>query len=115
MTEKDLQQIHHHMQKCIEQAGGRIDGIYYCTELESINRKPNPGMALQAQQHFPDIDFSQSVMVGNSMSDMEFGRNIGATTVFVTTTNPSVDRSSENIDHVYTSLEDFAAALQSLR
>jgi D-glycero-D-manno-heptose 1,7-bisphosphate phosphatase len=115
MTEKDLQQIHHNMQKSIELAGGRIDGIYYCTEMESVNRKPNPGMALQAQQDFPGIEFSQSVMVGNSMSDMEFGRNIGATTVFVTTTNPSVNKSSENIDAVYTSLEDFASALQSLR
>lgn len=115
MTKKDLQQIHSNMQKSIELAGGRIDGIYYCTELESINRKPNPGMALQAQQDFPDIDFSQSIMVGNSMSDMEFGRNIGATTVFVTTTNPAVDRSSKNIDHVYASLEEFANSLQSLR
>ncbi len=115
MTEKELQQIHHNMKKSIELAGGRIDGIYYCTELESNNRKPGTGLALQAKNDFPDIDLSRSVMVGNSMSDMEFGRNIGATTVFVTTTNPSVDTSDKKIDAVYKSLEDFAYSLQSLR
>ena len=115
MTEKELQQIHHNMQKSIELAGGRIDGIYYCTELESNFRKPATGMALQAQKDFPDVDFSKAIMLGNSISDMEFGRNIGAATVFVTTTNPSVDKSDERIDAVYNSLEDFAAALQSLR
>jgi D-glycero-D-manno-heptose 1,7-bisphosphate phosphatase len=115
MTEKELQQIHANMQKSIELAGGRIDGIYYCTELESAFRKPAPGMALQAQKDFPDIDFNKSIMVGNSMSDMEFGRNIGAATVFVTTTNPSVDKADERMDAVYNSLENFAAALQSLR
>jgi D-glycero-D-manno-heptose 1,7-bisphosphate phosphatase len=115
MTEKDLQHIHHNMQKDIELAGGRLDGIYYCADLEGPCRKPLPGMALQAQKDFPGIDFKRSVMVGNSMSDMEFGRNIGATTVFVTTTNSSIDRADSRVDAVYKSLEDFAAALQSLR
>jgi histidinol-phosphate phosphatase family protein len=116
MTENDLQEIHHNMQTTIEHAGGRIDGMYYCTEPDgSFCRKPAPGMALQAQKDFPDVDFSKSVMVGNSMSDMEFGRNIGATTVFVTTTNPTVDHTDSRFDAVYKSLEDFANALQSLR
>lgn len=115
MTEKDLQQIHNNMKKSIELAGGRIDGIYHCPELEGHCRKPAPGMALQAQKDFPAIDFTKSVMIGNSMSDMEFGRNIGATTVFVTTTNPLVDRHDSRIDAVYNSLEDFANALQTLR
>jgi len=115
MEEKDLQHIHSNMQKSIELAGGRIDSIYYCTELDSPNRKPNPGMAYQAQKEFPGADFSKSIMVGNSISDMEFGRNIGATTVFLTTTNPSVTEADERIDAVYNSLEDFAKALQTLR
>lgn len=115
MTEDDLHNIHHHMQKSIELAGGRLDGIYYCSELESINRKPNPGMAFQALKDFPDLDLGKSIMVGNSMSDMEFGRNIGATTIFVTTTNPKVDKADKNIDAVYGTLADFASALQSQR
>ncbi len=115
MTVEDLHTIHRNMQTSIELAGGRIDGIYYCPELESINRKPHTGMALQAQKDFPDLDFSKSIMVGNSMSDMEFGRNIGATTVFVSTTNKAADPNDERIDYLYGSLGDFASALQSQR
>ncbi|MBL0359230.1 MAG: HAD-IIIA family hydrolase [Chitinophagaceae bacterium] len=112
MTEKDLHHIHRNMQKSIELAGGRIDGIYYCTELEaeSTCRKPNTGMALKAKEEHPDIDFSQSIMVGNSFSDMEFGRNIGAATVFLTTTKPVVDNNDNRMDAVYKSLADFADA-----
>jgi histidinol phosphatase-like enzyme len=41
------------------------------------------GMGLQAQQDFPDIDFKQSVMIGDSMSDMQFGRNLGMFTIWI--------------------------------
>lgn len=116
MTEETLQHIHQMMQQQIAIAGGRIDGIYYCTEADGHHcRKPLPGMAHLAKLDFPGIDFRKSVMVGNSMSDMEFGRNIGATNIFVATTNPLVDRNDTRIDAVYASLPDFVAALQSLR
>ena len=50
------------MVKEFEDAGGRIDKIYYSVDFEtdSPNRKPNPGMGLQAQKDFPEIDFSKS-------------------------------------------------------
>ncbi|MFY7651497.1 MAG: D-glycero-alpha-D-manno-heptose-1,7-bisphosphate 7-phosphatase, partial [Chitinophagaceae bacterium] len=66
MTEADLAAIHAFMLAEIQQAGGRIDAIFYCTDTaaESPNRKPNPGMAFQAKQQFPHINFQQSVMVG---------------------------------------------------
>ena len=34
-------------------------------------------MALKAQEDFPHIDFNKSIIVGDSMSDMEFVRNAG--------------------------------------
>jgi histidinol phosphatase-like enzyme len=36
------------------------------------SRKPSIGMALQAQRDFPDIDFSRSLMIGDSESDRQF-------------------------------------------
>jgi histidinol-phosphate phosphatase family protein len=77
MTEETLQEIHKKMVTEIERHGGRIDKIHYCTALEDNdpNRKPNIGMALQAKQDFPDIDFSRSVMIGDSEKDMEFAKN----------------------------------------
>jgi D-glycero-D-manno-heptose 1,7-bisphosphate phosphatase len=45
MTEIDLAEIHDYMLAKMQQSGGRIDKIYYCTALtnEDVNRKPNPG------------------------------------------------------------------------
>ena len=77
MTQADLEDVHRHMIADIENAGGRIDKVYVCTELESahsINRKPEIGMALQAQRDFPEVDFHRSVMVGDSKSDELFAQ-----------------------------------------
>ena len=110
---EDLNFVHQNMVAAITEAGGRIDGIYFCTDVEkdSPNRKPNAGMGLQAKKDFPTIDFNKVVMVGNNFSDMEFGRNIGAKTIFLSTTNPGVDPSDKRIDAVYKSLLDFAQSL----
>ncbi len=109
----DLETIHTNMQQEIENAGGRIDAIYYCGDLDnnSINRKPNPGMGLQAAKRFADIDLSKAVMVGNTISDMEFGRTLGIYTVFLPTTRPEVKLDDDRIDAVYETLFDFAKAL----
>lgn len=109
--EENLKLIHENMIRDIEAVGGKIDAIYYCPELESPNRKPNPGMGLQAVIDFTDIDLSKAIMVGNTLSDMEFGRNLGIKTVFLTTTRPEVDTSDERIDEVYPSLIAFALDL----
>ena len=87
MTGEALKDIHRGMKGEIISAGGRIDRIYTCTAVadNDHNRKPNTGMALQAHEDFPDINFKKSVMVGNSLSDMEFGKRMGMHTVFITT------------------------------
>jgi histidinol-phosphate phosphatase family protein len=113
MTEDSLQDIHKNMLEEITKAGGRIDTIYYCTALDSnhSHRKPNPGMAFQAKQDFPEIDFSKSLMVGNNISDMEFGRNAGMHTVFVKTTSPDQELPHPAIDLAFDDLLHFAKAL----
>lgn len=110
---EDLDIIHKNMQVEIENAGGRIDRIYFCTDLdtESPNRKPNPGMGLQAINHFPDIDINKTIMIGNTISDMQFGRNLGIKTIFLPTTRAEVRFDDERIDAVYDSLFSFAKAL----
>jgi len=83
MSESQLISIHDKMIQMIENNGGRIDKIYYCTATNDDNfyRKPNPGMALCAQNDFPTILFSKSIMVGDSLSDMQFGKRLGMKTV----------------------------------
>jgi histidinol-phosphate phosphatase family protein len=111
----DLQLMHRNMISEIELAGGRIDGLYYCPEIddEHPNRKPNPGMGLQAVKDFPSIYLSKAIMVGNTLSDMQFGRNLGVKTVFLPTTRPEVDLNDERIDAVYDSLLAFARDIES--
>lgn len=109
----NLTEIHNKMKSSIQLAGGRIDAIYFCPDLDenSPNRKPNPGMGYQAKQDFPEIDFTKSIMVGNTLSDMEFGRNIGAYTIFLPTTRPEVELSDSRIDLVQNTLLDFSRTL----
>ncbi len=113
MTVADLDRIHQHMQSDIKKNGGRIDRIYYCSDLadDSINRKPNPGMAYQAKEDFPAIDFSKSIIAGNRISDMKFGRNAGMHTVFMATTHPETAFPDPLIDLRYPDLLSFAKAI----
>lgn len=113
MSEADLSNIHEQMTSEILAGGGKIAQIYYCTSINNDhpNRKPNPGMAFQAQLDHPEINFSKSMMVGNKHSDMLFGRNAGMYTVYLTTTNPEQPFPHADIDLAYASLADFAEAL----
>jgi D-glycero-alpha-D-manno-heptose 1-phosphate guanylyltransferase len=113
MTEEMLQLIHKKMVTEIEQAGGRIDGIYYCTAINNDHpcRKPNPGMAVRTRADFPAIDMSRSIMVGNNISDMQFGRNAGMHTVFIKSTRPDQVLPHPDIDLAFNSLAEFAKCL----
>jgi histidinol-phosphate phosphatase family protein len=109
MTHEDLQNIHRQMQTAISKNGGRIDAIYYCPDLatdEDSCRKPAGFMAIQAKKDFPEIDFTKSIMAGDTPSDMAFGRNAGMKTVFINTNNTPVDLSV--YDAVFADLPAFA-------
>ena len=113
MTIEDLHDVHAYMLEEIVKQNGRINKIYYCTDLDnsSPNRKPNTGMALQAQKDFPQIDFSKSIMAGNKLSDMQFARNAGMYSVFIASTNPEIAFPHELINARFNSLLEFAKAI----
>ena len=86
MTLQDVDSIHDFMKKEIEAKKGRIDAIYVCPQLKSDPnnfRKPSPKMAYMAQHDFPEIDLEKSIMIGDSNSDIEFGRNAGMYTILI--------------------------------
>lgn len=96
MSAQDLEQLHEIMLEKIHEAGGRIDRVYACMEHESaqsINRKPNPGMAWQAQADFPNLNLEESIMVGDSVSDLVFGQQLKMRTVLLTT-KPDLDQAA---------------------
>ncbi len=107
---EDLELIHKNMHYELDYFKGKIDKIYFSPYLEKENhptRKPSIGMALQAQKDFPEIDFSKSIIVGDSMSDMAFGRNAGMKTVYIS----EQEKKHEHIDFQFSSLLYFCLAL----
>ena len=113
MTENDLLAIHELMTTSVKDAGGRIDKIYYCTSIDDAHpdRKPNPGMALRAMKEHPAVQKHLSIMVGNTLSDMKFGKSAGIYTVLLTTTDIRVTLPHPLVDLQYDSLSEFAADL----
>jgi D-glycero-D-manno-heptose 1,7-bisphosphate phosphatase len=88
MTRQELDVLHSWMLEEIQQTGGRIDQIYACTEharQPGNCRKPNPDMGHWAQRDFPEVDFNYALMVGDSFSDIQFGKGLGMKTVWVDT------------------------------
>ena len=86
MTQNDLDHIHEQMLADLNKNGGKVDAIYAATAAKitpTSLHKPNPGMALKAKKYFPKIDFKKSIIVGDSISDMEFGFGLGMWTVLV--------------------------------
>lgn len=95
MNEAQLAEIHQKMIHEIAAAGGLIDAVYHCPDLSSVPnncRKPAPAMALKAQADFPAIDFQTSIMVGDSVSDLEFGQNLGMYTVLIEGKSDELDK-----------------------
>jgi D-glycero-D-manno-heptose 1,7-bisphosphate phosphatase len=113
MTMEALREISTNMRSVIAEHGGRIDKVYAATATtdDDHNRKPNTGMGLQAQEDFPQIDFKKSVIVGNSMSDMEFGKRLSMHTIFLTTKHEPVALPNDLVDEQYDSLYAWATRL----
>lgn len=115
MSEADLHAIHGGFMEQVQQAGGRIDKIYFCAALKeqhSFWRKPSIGMAIAARRDYPGIRLKNSVMVGDSRSDMLFGKRAGMTTVLVGDEPQIARREPSLVDYCYCDLLAFARAVQ---
>lgn len=110
MSEYDLIEVHRKLQEAIPW----IDRIYHCPTLvqaNSFHRKPNIGMALQARHDYPQLRLKESTMVGDSMTDMLFGRRAGMTTVLVGNHSNVHLVCPHLVDYHYPTLADFAQAI----
>ncbi|HVB34516.1 MAG TPA: HAD-IIIA family hydrolase [Patescibacteria group bacterium] len=80
------------MKASVEQAGGKLDGVYYCLHhpegsvegyrLRCDCRKPGAGLFRQAAGEW-GIDLSRSYTIGDGVVDILAGRDAGTRTVFV--------------------------------
>jgi D-glycero-D-manno-heptose 1,7-bisphosphate phosphatase len=84
-TADDVRQIHSALQSWLQSQSAHIDAFYFCPhDTQQCNcRKPLPGLFDQARAKIPEINAVSSVMIGDSLSDIEFGHRLGMTTVFL--------------------------------
>lgn len=82
-----LEEIHARLIRLLRDAGITLDGIYVCPHLPEEGcecRKPAPGLARQAAREH-GFDPRDSFLIGDKLSDIQFGRNIGAVTILTRT------------------------------
>lgn len=113
MSVKDVESVHNYMLEQIKIKGGSVTSIYTCFDIDSssINRKPNVGMAFKAIRDFPNTNFLSSILVGNSRSDIEFGKKLNMYTVLVGSKYAEGDKVYKNICAYYPNLYQFALSL----
>jgi D-glycero-D-manno-heptose 1,7-bisphosphate phosphatase len=109
-TAGNVRAIHSEFQKMLASSGAHVDAFYFCPhDKGQCNcRKPLPGLFEQAVADFPAITAPSSVMIGDSNSDVEFGRRLGMTTIFIDgdprLQKPGADSAREMADLRYSSL-----------
>jgi len=108
----DVEMLHNHLQKHLAGHGAHIDAFYYCPHDndQCSCRKPKTGMFEQAFQEFPDASRSNSILIGDSLSDMEAARTLGLPCIFIQgnpeTQKPGGTKAAELASAVSDSLSD---------
>jgi D-glycero-D-manno-heptose 1,7-bisphosphate phosphatase len=85
MTQADVDLIHERLRQHLVQFGAHLDGIYVCPhDIGQCHcRKPDSGLFEQAFSDFPGARPENSVMIGDSLSDIEAGMRMSMATIFV--------------------------------
>ena len=84
-----LAQIHHNLCSMVEEAGGMIDGIFYCPHIPEDRcqcRKPGVGLLRQIEQEFA-CSRAGSYFVGDSYRDIQAALRFDCNPVLVKTGN----------------------------
>jgi D-glycero-D-manno-heptose 1,7-bisphosphate phosphatase len=112
--------IHSAFQRELAPHDAHIDAFYFCPhdKNECNCRKPLPGLFDQAKADFPDIAAESSAIIGDSWSDIEFGRRLGMFTIFIdgdpALQKPGAESARENADRHFPSLATATDALLAI-
>jgi D-glycero-D-manno-heptose 1,7-bisphosphate phosphatase len=108
-------EVHARLGHLLREAGAAIDGIYYCPHRPEDRcecRKPKPALVLQAAAEL-GFEPAASVVIGDKSSDIELGRNLGATTMLVSATGRTSDGTPAAPDYVVRDLLEAARLLEA--
>lgn len=84
-TDADVQTVHLKLQQHLAERGAYIEAFYYCPhDRDQCNcRKPRTGLFEQAFRDFPGASPQNSVVIGDSLSDIQAARTLGITAIFI--------------------------------
>jgi D-glycero-D-manno-heptose 1,7-bisphosphate phosphatase len=111
-----LNAIHDAMHRAVQQAGGRIDAIFFCPHTDDAGcdcRKPKPGMLLEIARRL-NVDLEGVPVVGDSLRDLQAAAAAGAQPVLVLTGKGRKTREAGGLPRgtaVHSDLAAFAAQL----
>jgi len=100
-TEKALNDLTAEMSRRVEEAGGSIAGVYYCTHTKEENcdcRKPKKGLFRIAQKELGIKGFKGKFYIGDTQRDIQAGKEIGLETILVLSGKAS-RKDTENWEH----------------
>ncbi len=83
----ELENMHNKLCLLVEEAGGTIDGIFYCPHVpeDACNcRKPKSGLLSSIELEL-GVNVKNAYMVGDSLRDLEAGFNKGCVPILVKT------------------------------
>jgi D-glycero-D-manno-heptose 1,7-bisphosphate phosphatase len=82
---RDLDLITKNMLRDIKEAGGKIDGVYYCTHRKEKNcscRKPKTGLLYKAKKDYP-INLKKSFFIGDTIRDIKTAKKAGCSSILL--------------------------------
>lgn len=118
MTVEDVAEIHRNVVSELAEGGVTLDAIRLCPHLESQGcecRKPRVGLIRDWLVDHPDSDPLLSVMVGDSLSDLELARNVATSIGGCVSIRIGHRDGGAPADAVFESLLDFAIAIEAVR
>ena len=116
MDMASLNAINSKMHKAVNQAGGRIEAVFYCpdtAESESPCRKPNPGMFHAIAERF-NVSLESVPAVGDGLRDMQAAATAGAQPILVLTGKGERTQAEGNLPESTRVYPDLAAVARAL-
>jgi D-glycero-D-manno-heptose 1,7-bisphosphate phosphatase len=109
-SQAELDHLHFRLKKSLASRGARLDAVYSCPhdKGQCFCRKPLPGLFEQAFRDFPGASPGNSIVIGDSLSDIEAGANAGMRTIFIASEKLTQDqkRAAELANAIARSLAD---------
>ena len=103
---EDVDALHARLQKHLETFGAHIDAFYVCPhDINQCNcRKPGTGLLEQAFRDAPNASTRNSLMIGDSLSDLQAARNFGLPSILIQSGSKIRHKSRETAAYLATAV-----------